>query len=120
MTDPQVETQIWIPEADTGYSRLDSTKTVNEVFAEIRAIVGENPAGCDEYFNVSMAGRGDAPWPDGRIIVFPVTGGSEGHYVHVEVQDVTGESQLLLLGKTFDGWDAAWAFAKRLARILGV
>lgn len=69
--------------------------------------------GCDEYLSI---GTGyDVPWPDGRIFVAPVVGGSEGHYVHVLVDGKT-----VLLGKTFDGWEAAWAFARRLAEVLGV
>lgn len=63
---------------------------------------------------------GESDWPEGHTVVFPVTGGSEGHYVHVGVVGRDGKFHDLLLGKTFAGWDAAWAFARRVADLLGI
>jgi len=59
------------------------SKTVAEVLAEIRSAVGEYPEGGEEYLS---AVPGAGAWPrEGRTVVFPVEGSSEGHYVHVEV-----------------------------------
>ena len=49
-----------------------------------------------------------------------VTGSSEGDYFHAGVVGRDGAYQTLLIGKTFAGRDAAWAFARRLADLLGV
>jgi hypothetical protein len=67
-------------------------------------------------------------WPDRYqwISVFPVTGGSEGHYLHVEIitppKEARGQGprEMVFLGKTFMGWDYAWRQAKRVAELLGV
>ena len=117
-----IETQVWEPDTERpGYLRLVRVKTVDQVYAEIRAALGEDfPPGCTEGLGVFPTVERGTPWPEGRIAVFVVTGGSEGHYTHVEVRTLDGESHLLLLGKTFDGFDAAWGFAKRLARLLEV
>lgn len=124
-TSTSVETDVWAPDPEhPGYVQVTRRKTVDEVYDElVAALGGFDPygciEGCDEYFTISPSVRAMAPWPQGRTVVFPVTGGSEGHYVHVEVLN-NGEHRLLILGKTFDGWDAAWAFAQKVARILGV
>ena len=57
------------------------------------------------------------------IVVFPVTGANEGHYVHVELATrPEGVSKLtpLFLTKTFQGQEAAIQIAAELARVLGV
>ena len=51
--------------------------------------------------------------------MYPVSGSSEGDYLHVGVVACDGAYQILLIGKTFAGRDA-WAFARRLADLLGV
>jgi hypothetical protein len=110
------------PDKPEGYLRRARIKTVAEVFAEIVAVTGELGPGHDEYFSVTSGPRGDMPWPDGRIACYAVTGGSEGHYVHVDVirmgiaEDDTGQPGTVLLAKTFA---AAHCFAGQLARILG-
>jgi hypothetical protein len=114
----KVDTSLWEPDPEhQGCSRRVRSKTVGEVFAQIRAIVGREPAGAEEYFMICTSVSPGMPWPgpDRRTVVYPVTGGSEGHYVHVAAGD-----QTLILGKTFAGWDAAWDFAKFLAEILAV
>lgn len=121
----RVATQLWErnPDSPEGYMRVAYTKTIGEVLDEIRAIVGEYPEGGEEYFSVTTQRTLETPWPDGQIIVYPVTGGSEGHYIHVSVIDANkgwADHQLVLTGKTFGGFDAAWAFAKRLAEMLEV
>lgn len=145
-TEPDyVETYIMEPVPDKpGYSRLARQKTVREVYEELRAILGHYPDGAEEYFSIGMyhtldretRGKhlsdderyevykrihgGDTPWPEGRIHISVVTGGSEGHYTHVDVHTPDGEIADVFLCKTFMGWDAAWSFAKRLGEILQV
>ncbi len=59
------------------------------------------------------------PFPDFQwISCFAVTGGSEGHYVHIEIID--GDKRTLLyLGKTFEGMDHAYKIAQKCAELLG-
>lgn len=57
------------------------------------------------------------------ISVFPVTGGNEGHYVHVDLiwQSDYREGRVpLFLAKTFQGHAHAVKLAGTLARVLGV
>ena len=89
---------------------------------------GEYEQYIDEYFSYSgpddydkeKTARADF-W---RIACFAVTGGSEGHYVHVEGignrKGTRNEIKTWFLFKTFRGWDFAWDVAKRLAMLLGV
>ena len=68
-----------------------------------------------------------AKWPEGRTRVFVVTGGSEGLYLHVEVEVAVPYSEpkveLLLIAKTLscgtDKWYECWLSAARIARLLG-
>jgi len=56
------------------------------------------------------------------IACYPVTGGSEGHYVHVDaILQLQGQSRIvpLFLIKTFAGHAAARQIADACARILG-
>jgi hypothetical protein len=121
-----VATDVWEqdPDKPKGCRRRARVKAIGEVFAELVAVTGELGPGHDEYFIVTTDHHGEL-WPDGRIACYAVTGGSEGHYVHVDVissDTATGDASqpgTVLLAKTFDGFDAAHAFAGQLARILG-
>jgi hypothetical protein len=119
-----VETTVWVPNPDKpGYLLPHRRKTIREVCDELRAITGECPEGCTEGFSVPSWTKGDDEWPQGQTVVYAVTGGSEGHWVHVEIRrPFSGKEETThaILGKTFDGFDAAWAFAKRLATLLQV
>ncbi len=116
---PTVDTAVWVPGPD-GYLLRVRVKTVREVFEEIRAVVGDRPAGAEDYFHISQSLSDERGWPAGLTVGFASAGHSEGHYVHVEV--ITGDQtcESVLLGKTFQGKDAAWAFARRLADLLEV
>lgn len=123
-----IDTQVWVANPDKpGYLQLERTRTIGEVYRDIRAAFGEYPEGAEEYLSVIYdfgapdRGTGE-PWPEGRIAVYPVTGGSEGHYVHVDVipSSASGKRIPVLLAKTFAGWDAAWYFARNLAERLEV
>lgn len=55
-----------------------------------------------------------------RIAVYAVTGGSEGHYVHVDLITGVQEHTLLLLVKTFAGMTHARQIANTLADAMEV
>lgn len=118
--EPRVETQVWEPDPERpGYLKFVRSKTVREVLDEIVDITGPYPAGCSEGLGV-YPGVYDADfkWPrEGRLVVFSVNGSSEGDWVHVQMQH-NGQATGLLLSKTFDGRDASWAYARRLADLL--
>ena len=114
-----VDTHIWAPGPD-GYRHLVRTKTIREVFDEVRAVVGPEPPGAEDYFRLpSTVSDDNCEWPTGRVIVLAVTGDSEGHYVHVEVLNLHG-CHCMMLGKTLQGKDAAWTLARQLADLLEV
>ncbi len=77
----------------------------------------------DEYFEpgceLAHDNTFDEPMPRNVrwVAAWAVTGGSEGHYIHVELV-YEDRRVLLALGKTFLGWDHAWTIAKRAAQLL--
>lgn len=113
-----------------GYLTMVRRLTIGEVFESLNDALGlgkdefgmrELPPGLDEYFSDGVLVDQSREWPKGRMIVYAVTGGSEGHYVYVDVADTTTPvRETLFLGKTFAGWDAAWDAAKLIAWALGV
>lgn len=117
--EPRVEVYEWEQRPD-GYLHKVRTKTIREVYDELREHLGEFPYGGEEYFDINnLGGVRNMEWPEGDIVCFSVNGSSEGDYTHVEVHG-DGVRQLLFLGKTFSGRDASWAFARRLADMLEV
>jgi hypothetical protein len=132
-----VDTDVWTTNPEPGgggihYLLRCRRKTIREVFDEVAALVTRRVFdddgndlgfttvdGAEEYFSPGAAIDSARPWPQGRTVVFPVTGGSEGWYIHVEVIGET-DSECVILGKTLDSADAAWTLARRLAVILGV
>lgn len=113
---PKIETSVWEADGETGYLKRVRRKTIGEVYEELIGIVGREGPGHDEYLSMSIHGDSAAEWPDGEIVCFSVNGSSEGDYTHVEVH-MGSERRLMFLGKTFDGRDASWAFARQLADI---
>lgn len=114
---PKIQTSVWTHKEGTPYMERARRKTVWEVYNELTAIVGKTGPGHDEYLSMPLTLPEDAEWPEGRIVCFSVDGTSEGDYTHVEVHNGDGERTLIFLGKTFDGRDASWAFARQLADI---
>lgn len=114
-----IETQVWEKDEGSIYMKHVRDRTIGEVYDDLRQAVGEYPEGGDEYFSPMPHLASQCKWPTGRIVVFAVTGSSEGDYVHVEVHE-NDKHTLILLAKTFMGRDAAWTFARRLADLLGV
>lgn len=76
----------------------------------------------DEYFSLGDDTKG-ACWPDFTmtrwIAVYPVRGGSEGWYVHVDALLSDDKRKLLFLAKTWTP-DRAWEIVRELARLLEV
>ncbi|MHB8971255.1 MAG: hypothetical protein ACYC4N_12480 [Pirellulaceae bacterium] len=106
---------------------ITQTDTVADVFRKLRAVLDEEHL-IDEYFSVS--GPSDQQFyklvENHRwIACYPVTGGSEGHYVHVDLicgydHDWTGKILHLFTGKTFLGLAHAQKIANRCAELLRV
>ena len=96
-------------------------KTLQQVYTYLRDGLGDL---VDEYFSIAADSENHCadPWPQGYrwIAVFPVTGGSEGHYVHVERIQHDGSRDLVFLAKTFLGMEHAWRIARRLGDLLQI
>ncbi len=105
--------------ADDGRIVETRPKTLQQIFTYLRATL--DPL-IDEYFTISATATPETPWPlDARwIAIFPVTGGSEGWYVHVEAIDQAGQRRGLYLIKTFRGLPHAWQIAQRLGDLLHI
>jgi hypothetical protein len=111
-----------------GFVRNETPKPVASVYRyclhELQKYATDGEPLIDEYFS-DIASR-EAPgalWPlhANWIAVFAVTGGSEGHYVHVEaIHSHTNTRQLLFLAKTFRGFDHAMRIVAALSTILAV
>lgn len=106
---------------------IAETDTVVDVCRKLRAVLDEEEL-IDEYLSVSGS-------PDQRlrelleqyrwIACYAVTGGSEGHYIHIDLvagydRDWTGTALHLITGKTFLGLAQAQKIANRCAELLGV
>jgi hypothetical protein len=104
---------------DEGVVRETRPKTVQQVYAYCRDRLGTL---VDDYFSLADGTVLTAPWPTvwRRIKIFPVTGGSEGHYVHVEVETLDGTTRLMFLAKTFQGMTHAWQIARQLGDALHI
>ncbi|MFI5342433.1 MAG: hypothetical protein ACHQ7N_21690 [Candidatus Methylomirabilales bacterium] len=107
--------------SDSGTHIETRPKTLRQVYEYLRTGLGTL---IDEYFSIcpepAPPAGPDAPWPlrTRWIAVFPVTGGSEGSYIHVEAIHQDGHRELLFLAKTFRGMSHAWAIAQRLGELL--
>lgn len=77
----------------------------------------------DEYFSVAATDRSkdQSVWPSKYkwIACYAVTGGSEGHYIHIDAVTPDEPSRGLFLGKTFLGMDHAQKIASMCSKELG-
>lgn len=112
-----IETEIWVPNPEKpGYLMLERKKTIDEVYEELVEILKEQGVYDElDYFNNSMRWqkKSKMDFPKYRwISCYAVEGGSEGHYIHVDViwEELGSEhwnSEILFTGKTFCGIDHA-------------
>ncbi|SMB96849.1 hypothetical protein SAMN00808754_1687 [Thermanaeromonas toyohensis ToBE] len=110
------------------YLRYLGNRTVGEVYRELVERLEADGLLPEEYFDVvyesPVRPRLDAEFPRYLVLAcYPVTGRSEGHYVHVDAF-VEGDSGVIrpvpvFLGKTFRGFEFAAAAANACARHLG-
>ena len=131
LQDP-IEIEVYRPvPGKPGYQELDRRRLVHDVLTELNTKLGLEGVEIDEYGFTNMTKWDDPawkasgyrdfalPWPAyRRIAVFPVTGGSEGHYVHVSVLVDGDRHQTIGLAKTFLGWDHACRISAATARLL--
>ncbi|PLS19067.1 hypothetical protein CVD28_01285 [Bacillus sp. M6-12] len=106
----QIETEIWVANLEKpGYLKMERKKTVQEVFDELVTVLKEQEVyGEMDYFQISVGNDKKGDFPVFRwIACFAVEGGSEGHYIHIEVITPTGETETIFLGKTFLGIEHA-------------
>jgi hypothetical protein len=115
----QIETEIWVPNPEKpGYLMLERMKTIGEVYDELEQILKEQGIyGEMDYFGISSGWNGrkqearKQDFPNYRwIACFAVEGGSEGHYIHVEIISAEGgkwKREIIFLGKTFCGLEHA-------------
>jgi hypothetical protein len=103
-----------------GIVKNDQPKSITEICEYcVEKLKDDFGLEIDEYFDASYDQR-KRVWPlYGRIAIFAVTGGSEGHYVHVE--NLHNEKhRCLMLAKTFRGMDFALSLVSALTKILEV
>lgn len=106
---------------------ITQTDTVADVCRKLRTILQAEDL-IDEYLSVSndtdqpfFSLVGHYRW----IACYAVTGGSEGHYIHIDLihgydQDWSGKALHLITGKTFLGLNHAQKIANRCAELLRV
>jgi len=106
---------------------ITETDTVAEVYQKLREVLDAEGL-IDEYFSLAIQTvqtfwklLESCRW----IACYAVTGGSEGHYVHIDLihgydQDWTGKAFHLITGKTFLGLAHALKIANRCAELLRV
>lgn len=106
---------------------ITDTDTVADVCRRLRAVL-ESEDLIDEYFSVSI----DTDPPFCKLVenhrwiaCYAVTGGSEGHYIHIDLihgydQDWSGKALHVITGKTFLGLGHAQRIANRCAELLRV
>lgn len=104
---------------------ITESDTVADVHRKLRDVL-DNENLIDEYFSVSATA--DQPFSKllesyRWIACYVVTGGSEGHYVHVDLisgydHDWSGKVLHLITGKTFLGLEHAQKIANRCAELL--
>jgi hypothetical protein len=119
-----IETDVWEENPEKkGYLRKVRNKTVKEVFDETVAFLKERDLYDElDYFSISHpwsidAKKTDFPNPWRWIACYAVVGGSEGHYIHVDVIDTEGKREMIFIGKTFSGMDHALKVSNLLSKV---
>ncbi len=110
-----------------GYLRFVRRRKPNEIWELVKALLPHYIPQWEEYFDyIGISSEfkyqktEDEDLPKFRhIACYVVKGGSEGHYLHVDLLMDEGKRQQLFLGKTLS-WSAqtAWETAQAMALIL--
>jgi hypothetical protein len=144
---PRIALDEWIPDPNrpdrSGYLVRSRWRTAREVYAELRDRLHDLPLPWrlrrepDAYGlgarwiygdTFEYCSYGEAKWLAAAelthyhtVACYPVTGGSEGYFAHVELIGGHDDArrQRICLIKTFDGWDTACALANACATLLG-
>lgn len=107
-------------ERQTNFIRRAHGRPAGQVLDEVRTKLGK--AGYD-YLALGGSFRFDEEIPEHHSVAcYVVTGGSEGHYVHVDIMVPNGRGLVarnLMLLKTFEGDRKAWGHARKIANLLG-
>jgi hypothetical protein len=122
-----VQVEYWAPlirledGESTGFTVRTGGRKLSEISHEVYSAMKDM---VDESLGLFCYDDGIDPygdWPDDVrwIAVFPVTGSSEGHYVHVELIRDQGKRSLFMLGKTFQGMEHAKAMCSKIIDLLG-
>lgn len=113
----------------TGQLQRVKNRRLDEVARDLRDALEKDDL-IDEYFHGPGTGEEHRRVPNHYVCVasYAVTGGSEGHYIHVEFQYRPADGwnrngplmvRRVALGKTFKGWEHAWKIAAKCAELLG-
>lgn len=112
-----IEIEVYEPVPERpGCLRHVRNRTVGEVWADLGKRLKMDGLFPEEYMGVVPVLSGSEEFPQCRwIACYAVTGGSEGHCIHVyAVKD--GKYPPVLLGKTFQGMEFAASVATACAR----
>ena len=108
-----------------GYIVNEVGRQMRDIYKDVQAKLEEKYPELTErleYFSLSVGyPDSNAVWDTDThwIAVFYVTGGSEGHYIHVEARK-ENESKLLFLAKVLDGKETTQALTLALSEIMDV
>lgn len=111
-----IETKIWEPVPEKPCMvRVVRNKTIQEVYDEVVMFLKENNV-FDELDYFLISNNKDAEFPsDNWIACYAVVGGSEGHYIHVDVIG-TGYKNIFI-AKSFKGFDHALTVSNMLSKV---
>ena len=109
----------------TGFATRVKGRPVMEIYRKLEALVHSAGLIVDEYFTISPDAEYThnlVEWPDNVVCImcYAIEGGSEGHYVHVDVQVRNGrdtETIGVFLIKTFLGMGHVLRLSNTLTRI---
>jgi len=115
---------------EKGFIKNEKPRNLRDVYHDVSVELQQaGLLGDMDYFSMSSSLHCDDPvrlfplrWK--WIACYAVTGGSEGHYVHVDVThrgaDLESEkTETIFIGKTFSGMDNALEIAGALSKIMG-
>ena len=110
-----IELEEWEPTGD-GMLRYVQGQLISEIAKELAPHINHL---VDEYFSTDHEMKGKR-WPKNVrwVACYAVTGGSEGHYIHIDAI-FDGQRQMIFLGKTFQGMQHAQKIANLCANLLG-